>query len=1234
MEAKVQKKPLEGKFKSWSNRLWRIQDRRLICYKAECNEWKQCSKDKIKLEVDIAKMTSASFHPKSNPKPNQLLIKHPKIAEAYGQGAGGGLILRFTDKEENMAAWLKVLTSWSVDKEKNRIYVAIPSNFSYAIWSVLNALYEHPLLLKSEGVFRREMADKRVKQVLCNDLLYEKISMEALKETHNNVYLLANSLKYLLTMLPSSIFGDQNFEELQDGLKQMGIGTEEKKGNDVDVSNLSDNKLANLKARIDAMYASSKYKHRYGLISLILHLLKRVTQHSKATRMTCDSLANMFAMCFESKEWQQNSLTRSPMSQLRSIPLVKVLIYHAMFLFPEKEWTMDEVVVAEAVEAKTLELYHELQLTKKQRRARVKSVEKITPPDPTKHFTRQASISTRMLPQAEPKTTQQSTPNDNKQIKSDAPNHVNRDANANTKPNTKDKPKKTKPASPQAGSPQTLHTSVPPPPSAPPPPSKPVPKKPPPPATAPPPDAVAAADTSKAAKRANVVAQARPQPPQPVLAQGTKSRGETLVETNSYSHSNVMGGGRKKKAQVNVSEELKRSEAEKNKLHLANIQLKTQILDLEQQLRSKGEECVELHNQVSLKNKILEKLNQQVIDGKISELERKVAEKDSNIQQLQQKVLTMAMQAQPAPLAPAPMAIAKGTEFYDHDVHGLSLEDKLKQRPSWVELSQRGIVFDEEHHGVGRKKHRRTASQKLRSMLSQRPTKEELTSVNIWREEATRAMIDDAVALALRSKLEQRPDWQEVQERGILLDDAAAAARKDHKRNASLTVENMLQNRPTPEQLEANDIIDPSTAALFFGASPQEIVTEIPRSRQEIEERLALKLADRPVMDQESMVLISTNAQLKEREGEIGELRSELARLKAHSRELEESHKSLATRAQSHQRAESEATEELAQLGQQLHDDSLQLEHLKEENQRMALAYDLAKEDGEKYREEANTLKERIGELEGRTEKTQATEDLLTSARDRLAELDVKVGENERLQSELAFYKKETERMEVQLNLEQQNYLDQKQQNKELEAQIAKEKEKVKHLSQQFEQTDIDKIAQESQWEEEIDELKEKVTTITRHKQDEEQRVHALQRELEEIRQSMESQETLQSDLNELRQTNERYQRETNELQGQQSDMNRRFEEKENEFESEIERLRQSQSQMENQISKLKEEQDSFVNEIGVLRESKMMLVISTAQEIDALRTQIKMFSKGNWNEVIGSNGDVDDITITVPSSE
>eukprot|EP01083_Nonionella_stella_P099184 278879_1 len=361
MEAVIQKKPLQGKFRTWSVRLWRIQDRRLICYKAECTEWSHCTRDKIKLEVNIAKMTSAAFYPRNNPKGNQLLIKHPKISETYGQGAGGGLILRFAGKEDTMAAWLRVLTSWGVDKERNRIYVAIPSNFSYAIWNVLNALYDHPLLLKSGGIFRECKSDQRVKESLCNDLLYERLSMTALKENHNNVYLLANALKYLLAMLPSSIFGDQNFEELQDVIRQMGIETHA----------VTENKLINLKSRIDAMYDSSKYKHRYGLISLILHLLKRVTLHSETTHMPCHALADTFARCFESREWLQTALVRD-LIQLRSIPLVKVLIHHSMFLFPPRKWTVCEIVISEAVETKTLELYHEIQLTKKQRRARVK----------------------------------------------------------------------------------------------------------------------------------------------------------------------------------------------------------------------------------------------------------------------------------------------------------------------------------------------------------------------------------------------------------------------------------------------------------------------------------------------------------------------------------------------------------------------------------------------------------------------------------------------------------------------------------------------------------------------------------------------------------------------------------------------------------------------------------------------------------------------------------------------
>eukprot|EP01083_Nonionella_stella_P285173 970735_1 len=365
MEAVIQKKPLQGKFRTWSVRLWRIQDRRLICYKAECTEWSHCTRDKIKLEVNIAKMTSAAFYPRNNPKGNQLLIKHPKISETYGQGAGGGLILRFAGKEDTMAAWLRVLTSWSVDKQRNRIYVAIPSNFSCAIWNVVNALYHHPLLLKSGGIFREVKSDQRVKERLCNGLLYERISMTVLKENHNNVYVLANALKYLLAMLPSSIFGDQNFEELQGVVRQMGIQTMD------DVTMLSENKLINLKACIDAMYDSSRYNHRYGLISLTLHLLKQVTLHSKTTQMPCYHLADTFAKCFESREWLQTAVLRD-LIQLRSIPLVKVLIHHSMFLFPSRKWTVCEIVVSEPVEAKTLELYHELQLTKRQRRERIK----------------------------------------------------------------------------------------------------------------------------------------------------------------------------------------------------------------------------------------------------------------------------------------------------------------------------------------------------------------------------------------------------------------------------------------------------------------------------------------------------------------------------------------------------------------------------------------------------------------------------------------------------------------------------------------------------------------------------------------------------------------------------------------------------------------------------------------------------------------------------------------------
>eukprot|EP01083_Nonionella_stella_P302615 1044158_1 len=397
MEAKIEKKPLEGTFKKWNLRLWRIKERRLIYYKAECTEWNQCIQSKIKLDIDLAHLASASFYPQNNPKPNLLLIKHPKIGEK--EGIGGGLLLRFNDKEtdqQTMLSWLKVLTSWSVDKKKNRIYVSIPSNFSFSIWSVLGALYAHPDLLKTEGIFRKETTEARVKHRLVNDLLYEKISIQELKTVHNDVYLLSGALKYLFTMLPSSLFGDHNYEDLVKAAKGMNIDIMDEKQMsdsramiDDDMEQIPKDTLRKLKTTVDSMYFGTKYKYRYGLIGLTLHLLKQVSMNVKTTRMSCHALAKLFAMCFESKQWLHSSRLSNPTSIYRSIPLMKVLIYHSYFFFPLKQWRMDEVVVGEVLEAKTMEMYHELKLTKKQKKNRLKKMGKVPP---TKYFNAKSII--------------------------------------------------------------------------------------------------------------------------------------------------------------------------------------------------------------------------------------------------------------------------------------------------------------------------------------------------------------------------------------------------------------------------------------------------------------------------------------------------------------------------------------------------------------------------------------------------------------------------------------------------------------------------------------------------------------------------------------------------------------------------------------------------------------------------------------------------------------------------
>lgn len=196
-------------------------------------------------------------------------------------------------------------------------------------------------------------------------------------------------------------------------------------------------------------------------------------------------------------------------------------------------------------------------------------------------------------------------------------------------------------------------------------------------------------------------------------------------------------------------------------------------------------------------------------------------------------------------------------------MHGLSLEQKLKQRSSWIELKSRGILLDdptttksESLNQAKRHLHKRKSSLKLEKMLINRPKPEQLANTNILKDlppEISGSMtphksgqngkiapldIKMDNGIDFETKFKQRASWKEIKDRGILLDDPTskashslqAAKRQSHKRKASLTLDKFLNNRPTPNQLHHDNIIDTNTAHLFFGADPIETQVVTPQS--------------------------------------------------------------------------------------------------------------------------------------------------------------------------------------------------------------------------------------------------------------------------------------------------------------------------------------------------------------------------------------------------------------------
>jgi len=328
------------------------------------------------------------------------------------------------------------------------------------------------------------------------------------------------------------------------------------------------------------------------------------------------------------------------------------------------------------------------------------------------------------------------------------------------------------------------------------------------------------------------------------------------------------------------------------KLQAALDKMKEKEKEYEYKLQEAGEQISELRNQVSLKNQVCQKLQesvdsvtaqlrhkQQEAAKEIEALSRLLVEKDTEIQRLQHHKMSLstpsgintASASQQArgidtthnrSLTPggyqldtvAWSELPEPTAPNDEDVaHGLSLTDKLKQRPDWKELSDRGILFDDPTskksaslNKAQRTLHKRKASLTVDKMLKTRPNPKQLNDRNILKDIPAELLEDDAATLAntqngkmlpaeirtdngldLDSKLKQRPDWKELNDRGILLDDPTskkshslqAAQRQLHKRKASLTIDKLLSNRPNPTQLTSQNILPTATAAGLFGAA-------------------------------------------------------------------------------------------------------------------------------------------------------------------------------------------------------------------------------------------------------------------------------------------------------------------------------------------------------------------------------------------------------------------------------
>ena len=361
MEAILDKKPpkMTGR---WSPRLFRLRDRRLMYFKKDVTDFGVVD-SAAKYKLDLTHLISLSISKKHR---NVLIVKHPII----------DLAIKYKTQQSFMA-WLRALSSFTHNSHLNgpKIETAIPSNFASSIWNILQSLYANPNCTKMEGIFRIS-ADKKQKKQIFDNLLEQTYDFTQLKDC-KNVHVLANVLCSLLSNLPSTIFKEKQIENLityfdkisqrkQSAKLDLFHSNKRKLPNsenthvDDEVANLSKEILKKLKTKIEEFYCLQEQdEQRYGLMTLIFHLLKQITVNETQTKMTAEALSRIFVDILESRI-HLNSET-DPIKMFRMKFLIQTLIYNAYFIFPEQEWLMKDIVIVPKCEVAMINLYNQFE---------------------------------------------------------------------------------------------------------------------------------------------------------------------------------------------------------------------------------------------------------------------------------------------------------------------------------------------------------------------------------------------------------------------------------------------------------------------------------------------------------------------------------------------------------------------------------------------------------------------------------------------------------------------------------------------------------------------------------------------------------------------------------------------------------------------------------------------------------------------------------------------------------